>query len=54
MPFGLKNVGAIYQRLVKRMFENQIGQSMEVYMDDMMVITKCAKNYIFDLDKVFP
>ena len=37
MPFGLKNAGATYQRLVNRMFQMQIGASMEVYIDDMLV-----------------
>ncbi|KAL0451562.1 UNVERIFIED_CONTAM: Retrovirus-related Pol polyprotein from transposon gypsy [Sesamum latifolium] len=37
MPFGLKNAGATYQRLVNRMFKNQIGSTMEVYVDDMLV-----------------
>ena len=37
MPFGLKNVGATYQRLVNRMFQKQIGTFMEVYIDDMLV-----------------
>ena len=37
MPFGLKNAGATYQRLVNRMFKEQIGTSMEVYIDDMLV-----------------
>ena len=32
MPFGLKNAGATYQRLVNRMFQKQIGATMEVYM----------------------
>ncbi|KAL5779170.1 hypothetical protein ACOSQ2_009907 [Xanthoceras sorbifolium] len=36
MPFGLKNAGATYQRLVNRMFEGQIGRNMEVYVDDML------------------
>ena len=31
MPFGLKNAGATYQRLVNRMFQKQIGTTMEVY-----------------------
>ena len=35
MPFGLKNAGAMYQRLVNRMFQKQIGTTMEVYIDDM-------------------
>lgn len=37
MPFGLKNVGATYQRLVNRMFKQQLGKTMEVYIDDMVV-----------------
>ena len=37
MPFGLKNTGATYQRLVNKMFQKQIGASMEVYIDDMLV-----------------
>ena len=30
MPFGLKNEGATYQRLVNQMFSKQIGRNMEV------------------------
>ena len=41
MPFGLKNARATYQRLVNHMFRPQIGQNVEVYMDDMLV--KSAK-----------
>ncbi|XP_010424499.1 PREDICTED: uncharacterized protein LOC104709616 [Camelina sativa] len=37
MSFGLKNAGALYQRLVNRMFEHQLGKTMEVYIDDMLV-----------------
>ena len=37
MPFRLKNAGATYQRLVNRMFQKQIGATMEVYIDDMLV-----------------
>ena len=37
MPFGLKNSRATYQRLVNKMFQKQIGASMEVYIDDMLV-----------------
>ena len=40
MPFGLKNVGAIYQRLVNKMFSKQIGRNMEVYVDDILVMSK--------------
>lgn len=37
MPFGLKNVGASYQRLVSRVFKEKIRNTMEVYVDDMVV-----------------
>jgi len=37
MPFGLKNAGATYQRLVNRMFKDLLGKTMEVYIDDMLV-----------------
>ncbi|XP_074324177.1 uncharacterized protein LOC141661094 [Apium graveolens] len=36
MPFGLINAGVTYQRLVNMMFKNQIGRTMEVYVDDML------------------
>ena len=53
MPFGLKNVGATYQRLVNKMFQKQIGASMEVYIDDMLVKWVKAKLYITHLVKAF-
>ncbi|XP_013721281.1 uncharacterized protein LOC106425107 [Brassica napus] len=37
MSFGLKNAGATYQRLVNRMFVDKLGDTMEVYIDDMLV-----------------
>ena len=46
MPFGLKNAGATYQRLVNRMFQMQIGTTMEVYIDDMLVKSTTAELHI--------
>ena len=46
MPFGLKNAEATYQRLVNRMFQKQIGASMEVYIDEMLVKSTTAELYI--------
>ena len=37
MSFGLKSVGATYQRLVNHMFHPQIGGNVEVYVDDVLV-----------------
>ena len=53
MPFGLKNVGATYQRLVNKMFQKQIGASMEVYIDDMLVKSVKAELHITHLAEAF-
>ncbi|CAL2254005.1 unnamed protein product [Prunus armeniaca] len=43
MPFELKNAGATYQKLVNKNFKEQIGKTMEVYANDMLVkAPKCA------------
>ena len=53
MPFGLKNAGATYQRLVNRMFQKQIGTFMEVYIDDMLVKLIKAELHITHLAEAF-
>ena len=53
MPFGLKNVGATYQRLVNKMFNKQIGRNMEVYVDDMLVKSKEELAHLDDLKEMF-
>ena len=53
MPFGLKNAGATYQRLVNRMFQKQKGASMEVYIDDMLVKSTTAELHIAHLVDAF-
>ena len=53
MPFRLKNTGATYQRLVNRMFQKQIGTSMEVYIDDMLVKSDTAELHITHLTEAF-
>ena len=53
MPFGLKNVEATYQRLVNKMFSNQIGRNMEMYIDDMLVKSKEELTHLNDLRETF-
>ena len=53
MPFGLKNTGATYQRLVNRMFQKPIGTTMEVYIDDMLVKSTTVELHIDHLSKAF-
>uniref|UniRef100_A0A2N9GAF3 Reverse transcriptase n=1 Tax=Fagus sylvatica TaxID=28930 RepID=A0A2N9GAF3_FAGSY len=53
MPFGLKNAGATYQQLMNKMFRNQIGRNVEVYIDDMLVKTKDEADHLEDLGETF-
>ncbi|KAL0447289.1 UNVERIFIED_CONTAM: Retrovirus-related Pol polyprotein from transposon gypsy [Sesamum latifolium] len=53
MPFGLKNAGATYQRLMNRMFKDQIGTTMEVYVDDMLVKSRKDEDHMKDLKQAF-
>jgi hypothetical protein len=53
MPFGLKNAGATYQRLVNKMFKAQIGRNMEVYVDDMLVKSTKSIDHVHDLREAF-
>nr|GEX19040.1 reverse transcriptase domain-containing protein [Tanacetum cinerariifolium] len=49
MPFGLKNVGSTYQRLVDTMFEGQMGRNLEAYVDDMVIKSKTEPDMIKDI-----
>ena len=53
MPFGLKNAGATYQRMITKMFELILEKTMDTYIDDMVVKSKKESNYIRDLIEVF-
>jgi hypothetical protein len=53
MPFGLKNAGATYQRLMNHMFRSQIGRNVEVYADDMLVKSKVEGCHVLDLEETF-
>ena len=53
MPFGLKNVGTTYQRMVDNLFKHQLGRNMEVYVDDMIVKSRTASAHLADLAETF-
>ena len=53
MPFGLKNAGVTYQRLVNHMFRPQIGWNVEVYVDDMLVKNQDEEIHLDDLQETF-
>jgi len=53
MPFGLKNAGATYQRLMDNVFHGMIGKSVEVYVDDIVVKSDLSEQHIQDYRKYF-
>ena len=52
MSFSLKNAGATYQRLMNKMFANQIGRNVQVYIDDMLVKSR-MEDHLEDLKETF-
>ncbi|GKV17032.1 hypothetical protein SLEP1_g27588 [Rubroshorea leprosula] len=53
MPFGLKNAGATYQKMVTIVFRAQIGRNLEVYVDDIVVKSLKAEDHLTDLEETF-
>ena len=53
MPFGLKNVGATYPRLVTKMFRPLLGNTTEVYIDDMLIKSKQRPDHVIHLQQAF-
>ncbi|GKA16294.1 reverse transcriptase domain-containing protein [Tanacetum coccineum] len=53
MPFGLKNAGAAYQRLVDSAFKEQIRVNLEAYVDDMVIKSRTEQDIIKDIDQTF-
>ena len=53
MSFGLKNAGATYQRLMNKMFAQQIGRNVQVYVDDMLVKSRREEDHLEDLRETF-
>ncbi|GJT42375.1 reverse transcriptase domain-containing protein [Tanacetum coccineum] len=53
MPFGLKNAGASYQRLVDKSFDNQVGRNIEVYIDDLVIKSHTEVEMLRDIDETF-
>lgn len=53
MSFGLKNAGATYQKLVDKVFSDQKGRNIEVYVDDSIVKRKSANDHVDDLRVLF-
>jgi len=53
MPFGLKNAGETYQRLMDRVLVPMIGQNVQAYVDDMVVTSQQREQHVADLEELF-
>ena len=53
MPFGLKNAGATYQRLMDRVLSPMLGRNVHAYVDDMVVTSQEKKHHAADLEELF-
>jgi hypothetical protein len=54
MPFGLKNVGATYQRCMQACLKEQIGRNIEVYIDDIVIKSTKADSLLKISEKLSP
>lgn len=52
MPFGLCNAPSTFQRLMERIFGDQHGQSLLLYLDDVVVFSATVTDHIQRLDAV--
>ena len=53
MSFGLKNVGATYQRTTTTLFHDMMHRDVEVYVDDMIVKSRDRSYHLVALERFF-
>ncbi|GJS82907.1 reverse transcriptase domain-containing protein [Tanacetum coccineum] len=53
IPFGLRNAGVTYQRLVDKAFHKQIGKNLEVYVDDLVFKSRTKDEIVRDIEETF-
>ena len=53
MPFGLKNVGAIYKRAMQIIFDDMFQKTVECYVDDLMIKSKKRVGHVRDICHIF-
>jgi len=52
MPFGLKNAGATYQRLMDKVLAPMLGRNVYAYVDDMVVASREGMQHVADLEEL--
>ena len=53
MPFGLKNAGATYQKLMDKVLVHMIGQKVKAFVDDMVVTSREKDQHVANLEELF-
>ena len=53
MPFGIKNAGTTYQRMMDRILQPLLGQNVESYVDDMVVTSSGNDVHALDIQELF-
>ena len=52
MPFGIKTAPACFQRLMDKILRDEIGQELQVYLDDILVATDTWTQHWDKLEKL--
>ena len=53
MPFGLKNAGATYQRVVTTLFHIMMHRDVELYVDDIIMKSRDRADHLATLQRFF-
>ena len=53
MLFRIKNTRATYQRMINKVFKDQISRNLEVYVDDMLIKSRNLEDHLADLEENF-
>jgi len=53
MTFGLKNVGATYQRVILALFHDMMHKEIEVYVDHMIAKSESEEEHLVNLRRLF-
>ena len=50
MPFGLKNAGATYQRLMDKVLAPMLGRNVQAYVDDIVITSQQKEKHVANLE----